>query len=255
MSQQIVDNRKIRDGIISTPGFNTKTWYSRESLSNFNINGAFSGSENLFDWVMVKTIDTRYVKSNVIKIASEKNSVLVRFDTAFPSTDYYVFFNSADNTNLYTVEKFNNRFVVNSSFSIGNEISWFAIHKTILISSGFNTSGSVFAGTRIIGAELPSNLDDNEEIIDNIPISNDSYANLSGWYNNEYLIKPTLALDGFQQLPNLSSYSIILSSTTNINTFWIEKATDRVRIGASYPTPCSVDYLMVKTGVDWWNLF
>lgn len=255
MSNQIVDNRKVRDGIISTPGFNTKTWYTRETPSTFSINGGFNGSENIFDWVLLKTMDTRYAKSNVIKIASEKSSLVVRFDTAFPSTDYYVFFNSADNTNLYTVEKFNNRFVINSSFAIGNEVTWFAIHKTLLTSSGFNASGNLFAGTRTIGAALPLDVDEDGDLINTIPIDDDSYANLSGWYANEYLIKPTTALDGFQTLPDLDSYSAILSCDTNINTFWIEKTTDRVKIGASYPSPCTVDYLMVKTGVDWWNLF
>ena len=255
MANQIVDNRKVRDGIISTPGFNTKTWYTRETPTTFSINGSFNGSENIFDWVLLKTMDTRYAKSDVVKIASSKNSLVVRFGTAFPSTDYYVFFNSADNTNLYTVEKFNNRFVINSSFTIGNEITWFAIHKTLLISSGFNSSGSVFAGTRVIGAELPLELDSGGNIIDTIPVDDNSFANLTGWYNNEYLIKPSSTLDGFQVLPNIDSYSIILSSNTNINTYWIEKSTDRVKIGASYPSPCSVDYLMVKTGVDWWNLF
>jgi len=255
MANQIVDNRKVRDGIISTPGFNTKTWYTRESPTSFSINGSFNGSENVFDWVLLKTKDTRYAKSNVIKVASSKSSLVVRFETAFPSTDYYVFFNSADDTNLYTVEKFHNRFVINSSFSIGNEVSWFAIHKTLLTSSGFNSTGNLFAGTRTIGAAMDVVSDGNGDPITTLDITNDAAANLNGWYTSEYVIKPTLALDGFQVLPNLSSYSIILSSNTNINTFWIEKATDRVKIGASYPTPCSVNYLMVKTGVDWWNLF
>lgn len=255
MANQIVDNRKVRDGIISTPGFNTKTWYIRETPTSFSVNGAFNGTDNVFDWVLLKTMDTRYAKANVVKIPSSKNSLVVRFATAFPSTDYYVFFNSADDTNLYTVEKYNNRFVINSSLEVGNEVSWFAIHKTLLTSSGFNSSGNLFAGTRTIGGQLSPNLDVYGEVIDTIPISDNSYANLSGWYSNEYLIKPTFALDGFQTLPNLNSYSIILSSNTNINTFWIEKTTDRVKIGTSYPTPCSVDYLMVKTGVDWWNLF
>jgi hypothetical protein len=255
MANQIVDNRKVRDGIIALPGFNTRTWYTRETPTSFSINGSFNGADNIFDWVLIKTMDTRYAKSNVIKVASAKKSLVVRFATAFPSTDYFVFFSSADDVNLYTVEKFNNRFVINSSFEIGNEITWFAIHKTLVTSSGFNTSGSLFAGTRAIGGPLTLNLDEDDNVIETIPIENNAYANLSGWYNDEYLIKPSTALDGFQHLPDLSSYSIILSSNTNINTYWIEKATDRVKIGTSYPTPCSIDYLMVKTGVDWWNLF
>lgn len=255
MANLIVDNKKVRDGIISTPGFNALTWYTRDTPTTFSINSPFNGSESLFDWVLIKTMDTRYAKSNVLKIASSKKSAVARFDTAFPSTDYFVFFNSASASNLFTVEKFNNRFVINSSFEISDEITWFAIHKTLVTSTGFNSSGNLFAGTRVIGAPVPENLDGDGNIIDSIPINDDSYANLSGWYNSEYLIKPSLALDGFQQLPNLDSYSIILSSNTNINTFWLEKAPDRVKIGASYPTPCSVDYLMVKTGVDWWNLF
>ena len=256
MSNYLVDNRKVQDGIIATAGFNSSTWYTRETPTQFSINSAFNGSENIFDWVLVKTMDTRYAKSNVIKIASNtKKSQVVQFTTAFLTNNYYVFFSSAGNTSLFTVEKYNNRFVINSSGPLGNEITWFAIHNTLVTSNGFNSTGNLFAGTRIIGASLPENYDSSGNAIDSIPITNnDAYCNLSGWYQNEYLIRPTTSLDGFQVLPNLSSYSIILSSNVNINTFWINKAPDRVIIGTSYPTPCSVDYLMVQTGVDWWNL-
>jgi hypothetical protein len=255
MANYLVDNRKVRDGIISTPGFNCKTWYTRETTTSFSINGSFNGSDNIFDWVLITSIDTRYAKADVVKIASSKVSLVINFATAFPDTNYYIFFNSADNTNLYTVQKYNNRCVIASSGIIGNEITWFAIHKTLLDSSGFNSTGNLFAGTRTIGAALPLNTDSSGNVIDCIPTTNNnSYCNLSGWYANEYLIQPTLALDGFQVLPNLASYSAILSSNQNINTFWVNKEPDRVIIGTSYPIPCSVDWLMVQTGIDWWNL-
>ena len=255
MANYLVDNKKVQDGIITTPGYNTQSYYTRETPTSFSVNGASNGTENIFDWVLVATLDSRYAKANVIKIASTtKKSQVVQFATAFPSTNYFVFFSSAGNTGLYTVEKYNNRFVINSTGPLDSEITWFAIHQTLIDSTGFNSSGNLFAGTRVIGNPLPDNYDGSGNVIDSIPIENNAYCNLSGWYNNEYLIQPTNALDGIQVLPNLISYSTILSSNAPINTFWIEKAPDRVRIGCSYPTPCSVDYLMVATGIDWWDL-
>jgi hypothetical protein len=67
------------------------------------------------------------------------------------------------------------------------------------------------------------------------------------------IIKPDNTTDGFYQDMNLSDYSIILSSNININTFWLEKSVDRVKIGTSFPAACTIDYFIIKSGVNWWN--
>jgi hypothetical protein len=273
MASKIIDNRKLTGGILLQAGFNTRLWYERASDGSFDINGAWNGAENIFNWVLTKTVNSKYSKAGVVKIATEKKSIVVRFDTGFPDTDYYVFFSSNANSNLYWSTKYTNRFVINSSYALGDEITWFAIHKTLLTSSGFNKSGNIFAGTRTITTIAPDEVDDVGEIIDTLPITDENHANGESWYRNEYIIKPTAPIDGIQTLPSFQilkdksgnavvdtngnpeyNYSIILSANENINTYYMEKSSDRVKIGTSYPAPCTIDYFMVKNGVDWWNL-
>jgi hypothetical protein len=273
MASKIIDNRKITGGVLTLPGFNTHTWYERNADGSFVVNGAWNGSENTFNWVLTKTSNSKYTKSGVVKISTEKKSIVVRFDTAFPDTNYYIFFTSNANSRLFWSEKFANRVVVYSSYCLGEEITWFAIHKTILTSTGFNSSGNIFAGTRHISSIAPLETDENGELIETLPISSSTHKNGNSWYNSEYIIAPTTIDDGIQTLPSFEpiidkngntvkdangnteyNYSIILSSDENINTYYIEKSFDRVKIGTSYPIECNIDYLMVKTGVDWWNL-
>lgn len=273
MASKIIDNRKLTGGVLAQSGFNTQLWYERGVDGAFTVNGAWNGSENIFNWVLTKTINSKYSKSGVVKIATEKKSIVVRFDTAFPDTNYYVFFSGNTNSSLFWSTKYANRFVINSSYSLGEEITWFAIHKTLLTSTGFNKSGNIFAGTRTIQTIAPNDINSEGEIVDTLPLTSTSHENGTSWYRSEYIIKPTASLDGIQTLPSFQplkdkagkvvvdsngnveyNYSIILSSNENINTYYMEKGSDRVKIGTSYPAECTIDYFMVKTGVDWWNL-
>ena len=274
MANKIIDNRKLTGGILTLPGFNTNSWYQRNADASFTVNGAWNGSENIFNWVLTKTINSKYTKSGVVKVASVKKSLTIRFDTGFPDNNYFLFFNTNANSTLYWSTKYTNRFVINSSFSLGDEITWFAIHKTIISSSGFNKSRDIYAGTRVMnGVNTTDKLDDEGHIWQSLDITNNANSNNTQWYKSELIIAPNLALDGVQVEPAYSplidsagkpivdssgnteyNYSIMLSSNENINRYYVEKASDRVKIGGSYPVNCNIDYLMVKTGVDWWNL-
>lgn len=274
MASKIIDNKKLVGGILTLSGFNTHSWYERNQDGSFTVNGAWNGSENIFNWILTKTINSKYTKSGVIKVATEKKSIVVRFDTAFPDEHYYVFFSTTSNSKVFWSTKYANRFVINSSYALGEEITWFAIHKTLITSTGFNRAGNIFAGTRTItGVFSPLDINSNGELVQTLPLDTTTHVNGSKWYNNEYIIAPTKILDGIQTLPSFQpltdkggkvvvdtngnveyNYSIIVSSTENINIYYMEKGSDRVKIGTSYPASCSIDYFMVKNGVDWWNL-
>ena len=161
MSSQIIDNSKLTGGVLALAGFNATTWYTRNTDGSFTINSSWNGSENIFNWVLTTAVDSKYTKSGVVKIASAKKSITVRFATAFPDTNYFIFFASNDNSTIYYSTKYANRVVLNSSFSLGSEITWFAIHETLLTSTGFNQSGNIFAGTRTILNNAPNMFDSN----------------------------------------------------------------------------------------------
>lgn len=253
MASQLVDNQKISGGIVATAGANTNCWYLREPGDKFSINGAFVNLQTLFDWVLIRSTDSRLFKAGVVKFCGSKKSVVVDFDSPFPSSDYYVFFSPNNNVNTFWVDKKPFRFVINSSFDLGAEVSWLAIHKELAVLTGVNNPGSIFSGRRLLTGEASLQTDTNGAIIESLDITDDANANLTTWYNNEMIIKPDNTIDGFYQDMNLSDYSIILSSNININTFWLEKSVDRVKIGTSYPAACTIDYFIIKSGVNWWN--
>lgn len=249
MSNQVIDTIKINGGIVATAGVNTNCWYQRDDFNKFSLNGAFAGLETVFDWVMVKDLNERLFKSGVINFCSTQVSQVVKFKTPFPTNEYFVFFTSNNNVNLFSLDKKTFRFVINGSFTMGSEISWIAIHKSMAVMTGISNPGSIYAGKRVMTTASISPIIGK----DTLDMTSDPDSNLVGWYNNEMIIRPTLALDGITTDMNLDDYAVILTSDTNINNYWIEKGTDRVKIGTSYPTTCVIDYMFIKTGINWWE--
>ena len=249
MSNQIVDSNKLSGGIIATAGVNTNCWYQRDDYNKFSLNGAFAGLETVLDWVMVDNFNERLFKSGIISFCGSQKSQIVKFKSPFPSNDYFTFFTPNNNVNTYTVDKKNFRFVIGSSYDMGSEISWLAIHKNLAIMTGITNPGSLFVGRRTITTATIPLVPGKDEL----DITDDADSNLNGWYNNEMIIQPTLALDSITTDMDLEDYTVILSSNTNINNYWIEKSSDRVKIGTSYPTACEIDYMFIKTGINWWE--
>lgn len=247
MASIIVDNKKITGGIISTPGINSVTYYCRLPDEGFVLNNGFNGVDSIFDWIVTKTTDSRYIKSGVVRNAANRKTIVIPFDTSFSDTNYYVFFSPNKNINTYWCEKKVNRFVVSGSSFIGKEISWIAIHKDFAAKTGIANPGTIFTGRRrIFGAEERTN---------DLDINVNSDSNTQNWINCEYIIKPGAAGENFAENMNLDNYTVVLSTDSNINTFWLEKTSDRVKIGTSFGKSCIIDYLIIKTGIDWWKEF
>lgn len=249
-----IDYQKINNGVIVTASANTNCWYIRESNQNFSVNGSFSSLHTTFDWVLIKDYDSKFFKSGVVTLCKGKDSVVIKFKTMFKNSDYFLFFSSNNNVNLYWKDKKPNQFTVLSSGEIGSEISWLAVSKDFAYTTGTNNPGSIYAGKRIVNLSQQTNLitlNPNESL----DIKNNNHINLNGWHNNEYIIKPTETLDGvFLPMNIKEGYSVLLSSNKNINTYWIEKAVDRAKIGVSYPIEnTTIDYMFIKRGLNWWN--
>jgi len=129
MSNILVDNQKVNGGIVSTAGTNTTVWYERETTNTFSLNGSFASLQTIFDWVMIRNFDENLFKAGVVKFCGNKKSLVVNFESPFPTDEYLLFFTPNNNINTFLVEKKPFRFVINGSSLLGSEISWFAIHK------------------------------------------------------------------------------------------------------------------------------
>lgn len=250
MSNQKIDYQKISGGVVACAGVNTRCWYVRETADKFSVNGAFSSLQTLFDWALVKTVDNKFFKSGVLKFCEGQTTVNIKFTSPFPNNDYFIFFTPSNNVNVFWTDKKVFKCTVNSSGPLGAELSWIAIHKELARMTGISNPGCIFSGKRIVTVTDPIALTAGQDSLD---ITDNDDANLNGWYNNEMIIRPTEELDEIYKAMNLSSYTVLLSSNTNINSYWLEKAKDRVKVGTSYTTPCQIDYLIIKSGVNWWD--
>jgi len=274
----LVNSKKVNGGVVATPGRNVSTWYTRLPSDQFNINGSFNGLETPYDWVLVKETDSKFIKSGVISFNTEKKSTIVKFASPFVNNEYYVFFLTNNSTNLLWSDKKTNQFTISGGFGLGSEVSWLAVHKKIGQQTGIRTPKSIFVGERtlyndvfmwdgsnfVAGIEtntsstLPLPSDSTGDAIPPPPGTYDSSCNLNGWYNNELIIRPNKVMDGISNnnlmnFTNSTDYSVVLSSNVSINTYWLDKRTDRVKIGTSYPIKCIINYLFIKTGLNWWD--
>jgi hypothetical protein len=262
MSSVLIDSQKVSGGILANSGNNTNVWYKRIGSDEFEVNGSFNPLQGVFDWVLTKTTNTQYIKSDVIRFKSPRQSIQVSFKSLFEDENYYVFFTCNANVNLFWSNKKKNGFVINASAPFESEVTWLAIHKKLIMLTGLKNPGTMYAGSRnlvydtIDCATLIPNCGNNDLCADlTLDITKDCHANLQGWYENEYIIKPTEYSDGPIVPMNFNDnlFSVLTSSNININTYWLEKSNDRAKIGTSYPIKCIIDYLFIKNGYDWWN--
>lgn len=240
----LTTNKRVSGLVAMTPNSNVMTYYDRTDDNKFKLITSVNGYSNKIDWVVSKPINSTLFKSGIIKINGTLKSETIKFDTPFKDDDYFVFFASATNQNLYWNILCSNKFTVSSSYLLDKELSWMAFHRDIF--GGVYTPNSIFVGERTLtssqetsGGEAPTT------------------ANLPYWYNNYLLIQPELGIQddsGVMSVdPTDPGYSILLSSNENINLYWDTKYIDKLLIKTSSPAPCIVHWLVIKNGVEWWQ--
>lgn len=235
-------NKRVTGLVAMTPNSNVSTFYDRKDDLKFNILTSFNGYSEKIDWVVSKPIDSSVFKSGVLKVSGKVKSETIKFVTPFKDKNYYVFFSNPVNQNLYWNTLCENRFTITASHYLSKEVTWMAFHKDLF--GGVFTPNSIFVGSRTLTGYTDNGLGDSP-----------TTENLSTWYNNELLIKPVIGIDPGTMLIDQTDpgYSILLSSNENINTYWSTKSINQFSIKTSSPVACTVHWLVIKNGIEWWK--
>ncbi len=237
-------NKRVSGLVALSPNSNVNTYYNRIDPTRFDLLTSFNGYSQKIDWVIAKPIDTSVFKSGVLKVSGKIKSETIKFESPFKNNDYFVFVASPVNQKIYWNLLCPNRFTITASYFLQKEVTWMAFHRDIF--GGEFTPDSIFCGSRLMtgtiettGGEGPTD------------------ANLSDWYNNELLIKPEVGIQGDPGSMNIDpvdpGYSLILSSNKNINMYWTSKESNQFRVRTSSPVECTVHYLAIKNGIEWWE--
>lgn len=260
-SMGLLNNRKESNLIMITPNSNANTYYEKTDKSKFLGLTSLNGFSQVIDWIVAKQIDSTLFKSGSLKVNGKIKSETIKFVTPFKDSNYFVFFSTPSNQKLFWNELYLDRFLVSSSHFLKTEVSWFAFHKDIF--GGVYTPNSIYVGKREITdrtfidsnyntyTEWPGDI--NTEITWPIPPT----SNLGLWYNNQYIIQPKIGVEsetGNMSIdPDDPGYSVLLSSNQNINLYWDTKEINKFTIKTSSPTNCTVHYLVIKNGIEWWD--
>lgn len=237
-------NRRVAGLVALAPNSNVNTYYDRTDETRFKALTSFNGYTNKIDFVVARPIDTPIFKAGVLRVNGKVKSETIKFETPFKDKDYFVFVASPVNQKVYWNLLCESRFTITASHYLMKEVAWMAFHKDIY--GGVYTPNSIYVGkrtltgsTETVGGESPT------------------VANGSTWYNNELLIKPDIAVQGDPGTmlidPTDPGYSLILSSNENINIYWTEKQSNQFRVKTSSPVACTVHWLVVRNGIEWWQ--
>lgn len=237
-------NKRVAGLVATTPNANVMTYYDRVSDTKFNLLTSFNGYSKSIDWVIAKPIDTPIFKSGTMKINGKLKSETIKFETPFKNTDYFLFLSSPVNQKLYWQLLCNNRFTVTASHYLLKEVSWMAFHRDMF--GGVFTPNSIFVGKRDMTGSVETSGGEGPTI-----------ANLPYWYNNELLVRPEMGVGGDPGSmiinPTTPGYSLLLSSNENINTYWDGKEINQFRVKTSSPETCTIHWLVIQNGVEWWQ--
>lgn len=215
-----------------TPLGNFNAYYNR-TVDSREIALVSSSDVSLdkINWLGIPQLNTTYLKAGVTKVINEKKNIKVTFDTKFSNANYRVFVFSPYNAKFYTPVKERDGFIVESSSSIREEISWIAVATTEI------ANGSILWKRGVPNGEvLVDNLDRITEISKNsnsytFDFTNFGYPNFVG-----------------------NDYTVILSTDKNVNVWVDNKTPNSFTIRRSYVgDDLSIDWLVVKGNSRWWS--
>lgn len=239
----VTTNQKVSGMVTLTPNSNVNTYYEKLDTGNFNLLTSFAGFSNSIDWLVAKAVDTKLFKSGVLKINGKIKNDIITFEKPFKDSNYFVVLSSPSNQKIFWNTLCNNKFSITSSYYFEKEVSWMAFHKDMF--GGVYTANSIYVGDRTISGSVVTSGGESP-----------STSNLSYWYNNELWITPNIASGDPSTMnidPTTPGYSLVLSSNENINIYWTEKLSNGFRIKTSSPSDCTIHWVIIKNGVEWFK--
>ena len=260
-SMGLSNNRRVSGLIAMSPNSNVNTFYERTDNTRFNMLTSFNGFSQNIDWVIAKEIDTSLFKAGVLKVNGNIKSETIKFDSPFKDKNYFIFISNPLNQKIYWNNLCPDRFTVSASYFLEKEVAWMAFHQDVF--GGVFTPDSIYVGRRTLTDRVFIDSDGNSynewpgNTNDSLIFPSPTEVNLEYWYNNELIIKPEIGVESESGNMNINvddpGYSIILSSNENINMYWVEKSNNQFRVRTSSPVPCTVHYLAIKNGIEWWD--
>jgi hypothetical protein len=239
----LTTNQKVSGMVAITPNSNVNSYYEKLDDGKFNLLTSFAGFSNTIDWVVAKVADTKLFKSGTLKINGKIKNDVITFEKPFKDSNYFVVLSSPSNQKIFWNTLCNNKFSITSSYFFEKEVSWMAFHKDMF--GGVYTANSIYVGSRTISGTVVTSGGESP-----------TTTNLNTWYNNELWITPNVT-SGDPSVMNIDptspGYSIILSSNENINIYWTEKLSNGFRLKTSSPTNCTIHWVIVKNGVEWFK--
>jgi hypothetical protein len=238
-------NNKFLSGLIAlTPNRNVNTYYNRVDNNKFDVKTSYNGFSDTVDWAIANNLNSSIFKAGVHKVSGRVKSDVIRFESPFKNTDYFVFVSNPVNQKLYWNLLCEDRISVSSSHSLRKEICWMAFHRDIF--GGVFTPDSIYVGSRTITGSTTT-----------IDVSGPSQPNLTDWVDGELIIQPDVGVQGDPGEMNIDptdpGYAILLSCNKNINIYWTEKNSNSFRIKTSAPVACKIHWAVIRNGVEWWK--
>jgi len=215
-----------------TPMGNFNAYYNRTVDSReVSLRASSNISEDKINWVGVPQLNTSFLKTGVTKVINEKKNIKVTFDSRYANGNYRVFPFSPYNTKFFVPSKDRDGFVVESSSTVRDEISW------ITIASNEIPNGSIFWKQGVPTGELISdNFDRITEINRHSNVYTFDFTNL-----------------GYPEFED-NDYTVILSTNKNVNVWVTHKTSKSFTIRRSFVgDDLSIDWFVVQGNSKWWQ--
>jgi len=183
------------------------------------------------NWVGIPQLNTPFLKSGVTKVINEKKNIKVTFDSRFSNANYRVFVFCPYDAKFYVPSRDRDGFIVESSSTVREEISWIALATNEISNGRINWVSGVPNGELIV-----NNLDRVTEI-----------AKHSNTYTYDF------TSFGYPEMES-NDYTVILSTDKNVNV-WVENKTSKsFTIRRSYVgDDLNIDWFVVKGNSRWWQ--